>query len=56
MIPKNNEIRQFMCDNKPDFKCANRAKHSAALNLPSSVCDFLRMSIRIPQPMAVFID
>ncbi len=40
----------------PDFKCASRAKHSAAPDLASSVWDFRRISTRIPQPIAVLTD
>ena len=40
----------------PDFMCASRARHSAAPDFASSTDDLRRMSIRIPQPTAVFTD
>lgn len=40
----------------PDFICAKRAKHSAAVDFASSLGEHRRTSIKIPHPVAVFTE
>ncbi len=42
--------------NLPDFICASRAKHSAAADFASSICDVRSISISIPHPIAILTD